>query len=280
MLHLGGFTKEDHQAIREGLKIKGKPSARSKSLYLFPKKISQNLGKSFSFSRDIPPAKLNAIKAAIIMAGSLYSESEVRMNANQMNTGRGYWLAWFLASVMGYGLGAILGMSIAWRFFPTGDAANGITLGILMGATGGYFQWVVLRERITGAGLWGVASALGLGLGIGVLVSTYITENYGIAVFLFASVIAVVSGILQWLILRRKVSRAGWWLLANLLGSLLGATGAAIGAAIGETGNWGLAALVFGLGFGAGNGAITGAALVWLLRQSSSSNIEGLATAH
>ena len=88
------------------------------------------------------------------------------MNANQMNTGRSYWLAWFLASVIGFGMGAVLGMSFAYRFFPTDtfDAANGITLGIVMGATGGYFQWVVLRERIAGTGLWGLASALGFGL--------------------------------------------------------------------------------------------------------------------
>jgi len=38
--------------------------------------------------------------------------------------------------------------------------------------------------------------------------------------------------------------------------------------------------MTFGLVFGAGNGAITGAALFWLLRQSPFSNIEGLATAH
>jgi hypothetical protein len=202
------------------------------------------------------------------------------MNENQMNTGRGYWLAWFLVSSMGYGMGAILGMSVAWSFFPTGNAANGITLGILMGATGGYFQWVVLRERIAGAGLWPVASALGLGLAISTLAIANISENYAMAGLLFASIIAVVSGIPQWLILRRKVLRAGWWLLANLLGSLVGAIGIVMGAAIGEAGNWGLAAMTFGLAFGAGNGAITGAALVWLLRRSASSIFEGIAIAH
>ena len=201
------------------------------------------------------------------------------MNANQMNTGRSYWLAWFLASAIGYGIGAVLGMSIAWAIFPTGNAANGITLGILMGVTGGYFQWFVLRERIAGAGLWSVASALGLGAALSVLVSADITENYAMALVVFASVIAVVSGIPQWLILRRKILRAGWWLLANLLGSLVGAAGAGMAVAIGENGNWGLAAIVFGLGFGAGCGAITGVALVWLLRQSPSDNVDGLATA-
>ena len=199
-----------------------------------------------------------------------------------MNTGRGYWLAWFLASVMGYGMGAVLGVSIAYRFFPTDayDAANGITLGMIMGVIGGYFQWIVLRERIAGASLWGLASALGFGLAMGSLLATDPDENPAMAGILVGIVFGLVGGILQWLILRRKVPRAGWWLMANLLGSLVGTIAFPIAVAISETGNWSLAIIVFGMGFGAGNGAITGAALVWVLRQSASGDVEGLATAH
>jgi hypothetical protein len=203
------------------------------------------------------------------------------MNANQMNTGRGYWLAWFLSSVMGYGLGAILGVASAYRFSPsdTFDARGGITLGIVMGAIGGYFQWVVLRERIAGSGLWGLTSALGFGLAMGASLSANTGENDGMAVLLIGLVFGVAGGILQWLILRQKVARAGWWLLANILGALVGAIGVPIAATIGETGNWGLAVLTFGLVFGAGNGAITGAALLWLLRQPRSSDVDSLVTA-
>jgi len=204
------------------------------------------------------------------------------MNANQMNTGRSYWLAWFLASAMGFGVGAVLGGSFAYRYFPTDtfDAANGITLGIVMGATGGYFQWVVLRERIAGAGLWGFASALGFGSAMGAPAAANLAEHPAIAGFLILFVFGVVGGILQWLILRRKVPRAGWWLLANLLGSLVGAISFPIAVAISETGNWGLAMMTFGLVFGAGIGAITGTGLVWLLRQSAFKDVERLATAH
>ena len=204
------------------------------------------------------------------------------MNTNQVNTDRGYWLAWFLISVIGYGIGAVLGVSFALRFFPTDtyNAANGITLGIVMGATGGYFQWAVLRERIAGAGLWGLASALGFGSAMGAPAAANSTENPAMAGFLILSVFGVVGGILQWLILRRKVPRAGWWLMANLLGSLVGTIAFPIAVAISETGNWSLAIIVFGMGFGAGYGAITGAALLWLLRQSPSGDVEGLATAH
>ena len=204
------------------------------------------------------------------------------MNTNQNIVGRGYWLAWFLASLMGFGMGAILGVAFTYGLFNRDpfDIVMGTTLGTVMGATGGYFQWVVLRERIAGAGLWGLASALGLGLTMGILGAVNAGENNAIAEVLIGSVFGVVTGILQWLILRRKVARAGWWLLASLLGSLIGLIAVPVAAALGEAGNWDLAVMTFGLVFGAANGAITGAALVWLLRQSSSSNVEELATAH
>ena len=200
------------------------------------------------------------------------------MNTDQMNTGRGYWLAWFLASSIGYMLGAVLGVSVAERLFDRSPfhVVMGLALGTVMGATGGYFQWFVLRERIAGAGLWTLASALGFGLAMAIDTG----ENYAMTGVLLGSIFGVVGGILQWLILRRKVARAGWWLLANLLGSLVGAIGILIAVPIGQAGNWGLAIITFGLVFGAGNGAITGAALVGLLRHFHAGNIEDLATAH
>jgi hypothetical protein len=217
-----------------------------------------------------------------VVEAFFYSEREVGMNANQMNTGRGYWLAWFLASLIGYGMGAIIGGSFPSRFFPvdTFPMANGITLGIVTGAIGGYFQWVVLRQQIAGAGLWWLASALGFGLAIGAVIATDARENYVVAGVVMASIFGVTSGFLQWLILRRKVPRAGWWLPANFLGSLVAAIAMPIAGVIFDVGNWGLGVMTFGLLFGAGNGAITGAALIWLLRQSSSGDVEGLATVH
>ena len=204
------------------------------------------------------------------------------MNANRMTTERGYWLAWFLASVMGYGTGGILGAALASRFFhvDTFQVAHGITVGIVLGAAGGYFQWVVLREQIARAGWWGLASALGFGLAIGAVIASGADQYFAIAGLLLAAIFGAVSGVLQWLILRRKVARAGWWLLANLLGSLVGAIAVPIAGLILGAGHWEIGLLIFGLLFGTGYGAITGAALVWLLRQSSSDHVEGLAAVH
>ena len=203
------------------------------------------------------------------------------MNTDQLDTGRGYWLAWVLASIMGYGMGALLGLFFAYGLVDRDpfDVTMGAALGTVMGATGGYFQWVVLRERIAGAGLWGLASALGFALAMSAVVTADTGENYGMAGILIGSVFAVAGGILQWLILRRKVPRAGWWLLVSLLGSLAGAIALPIAGVILDAGKWELGVMTFGLVFGAGNGAITGAALVWLLRQSPSSDVDRLATA-
>jgi len=207
------------------------------------------------------------------------------MNTERTNTGMGYWLAWVLASIMGLVVGALLGMSVAYGLFDRDvfDATIGITAGIVMGATAGYLQWVVLREKIARAGGWVLAGALGFTTTFGTLGAIGIgesNENYVMAGILFAAVFGIAGGVLQWLVLRRAgIARAGLWVPASSFGSLVAAIGFPISSAIGATGNYGLSAVVFGLLLGAGLGAIPGAVLMWLLRQSTSSKIEGLAVA-
>jgi len=204
------------------------------------------------------------------------------MNTERTNVGWGFWLAWVLVSVMGLVVGALLGMSVAYGLFDRDgvDATIGITGGIVMGATSGFLQWVVLREKVARAGWWVLASALGFAIAGGTLGAIRINENYVMAGILFAAVFGVVGGIMQWLVLRQQVVRAGLWILASIFGSLVGAIGFPISSAIGAAGNYGLSAMVFGLLFGAGLGAIPGAVLVWLFRQSHPSDVQGLATAH
>jgi hypothetical protein len=71
-----------------------------------------------------------------------------------------------------------------------------------------------------------------------------------------------VAGTLQWLILRGKVSRAGWWVLASTVG-----WGLSVAAAIALS--WGVGAndFVAWVVIGAVMGAVTGGAFAWLLRQ-------------
>ena len=209
------------------------------------------------------------------------------MNTQRTNVGWGFWLAWVLASIMGFGIGSLIGISVSYALLPgmgiTDEfgVAHLIMFGILLGAMSGFLQWVVLREKVARAGSWVLASTLGFALAGGTLGAIGVNENYVMAGILFATLFGVAGGILQGLVLKRaQIARAGWWVLASILGSLVGAIGIPISSSIGATGNYGLSAMVFGLLFGAGLGALPGAVLVWLLRQTHSSNIEGTATAH
>ena len=76
---------------------------------------------------------------------------------------------------------------------------------------------------------------------------------------MIGAVIGVVVGVTEWLVLLWQVSRAGWWVLASVVGL-------AVGNVIMQTvaGPVGLAIFVV---FGAVTGTITGVALVWLLRR-------------
>ena len=81
-----------------------------------------------------------------------------------------------------------------------------------------------------------------------------------------------VLGALHWLVLRRRVARAGWWVLASGVGWVTGApVGAVLGgglsAALGWSGSGAIDWALTWAGVGAIYGAITGRVLVWLLRR-------------
>jgi hypothetical protein len=256
----------------------------------FPK-LSGNLSLSPGTFHSLDWMQKIEFTLATLCIGAMGSSSEtaqkeIDMNAERTNIGWGFWLVWILASIMGFVMGALLGMSVAYGLFDRDgfDATIGITAGIAIGATAGCLQWVVLREKVARVGWWVLASTLGFAIAFGTLGAIGIgesNENYVMAGILFAAVFGIAGGILQWLVLRQAgIARAGLWVPASIFGSLVAAIGFPISSAIGATGNYGLSAMVFGLLLGAGLGAIPGVVLVWLLHQSPSSNIEGLAAAH
>ena len=211
------------------------------------------------------------------------------MNTERTNIGWGFWLTWVLASTMGFGFGGLLGFGVAYGLFDREifDAPIGITAGIVIGATSGFLQWFVLREKVAQAGWWVLANALGFAITLGTFGAIggqnipKPSENYVMTGLLFAAVFGITGGVLQWLVLRRaRIARAGLWVPISIFGSLVAAIAFPISSTLGATGNYGLSAMVWGLFFGVGLGAIPGAALVWLLRQSySTDDVEGLATA-
>jgi len=93
-----------------------------------------------------------------------------------------------------------------------------------LGLVTGLLQYLLLRRYLKRMGWWIAATALGLSVGpIGgrLLYRTlYATLDVG-SMWLSASMVVLVGapvGLAQWLVLRRRVHRAAWWLLISLLG--------------------------------------------------------------
>ena len=213
------------------------------------------------------------------------------MNTERTNIGTGFWLQWVLASMLGFAVGAAMGnavdnsippMTCTQSFsdslidrltnFPcilqTFDLDLALIV-VILGLAGGFMQWLVLRRRIAGTGWWVPASTLGFPAALVTAVGAMRLGGDSVATPILLGVLfGILSGILPWLVLRRQVARAGWWVPAHLLGSL-------VGGAMGIVAFLGVSLIGFyqfdwaaaGAMFGAGLGAITGITLVWLLRQ-------------
>jgi len=212
------------------------------------------------------------------------------VQTDNTTTGWNIWLQWVLASCFGYGAGAAIGNAIATTIPPmtcTQGFSNTLVerltnlpcilpgldlalLVIILGLVGGFMQWLVLRHYIARAGWWVSVSALSLPIALAI--ADGVGRRLDIATPLLMGVLfGILSGILPWIVLRRQVPRAGWWVPAHLLGSLLGgAMSIAAFHIVGLIGFYPLDWTAAGAMFGAGFGSITGIALVWLLRPSFS----------
>jgi hypothetical protein len=213
------------------------------------------------------------------------------MNTERTNIGTGFWLQWVLASMLGFAVGAAMGNAVANSIPPmtcTQSSSDSLIdrltnfpcilqtfdldlalIVVILGLAGGFMQWLVLRRRIAGTGWWVPASTLGFPAALVIAVGAMRLGGDSVATPILLGVLfGILSGILPWLVLRRQVARAGWWVLAHLLGSLVGgALGIFTFYAASAIGYYQFDWAAAGAMFGAGLGAITGITLVWLLRQ-------------
>lgn len=189
---------------------------------------------------------------------------ETRVERNEI----GLWLGWILATAGGMLLG----------FLPTLLLVNVLDLGVaqiavpvLAGAAIGYAQWIVLRPYVVPGSNWelaeGTSWAAGYVLGlllIQTLPSTIFIEF--IAYLLFGVIVALV----QWPVLRREIPNLAVWILASSLGWAAGfwASEAVLALffndpliepAVGTA--------VIAVTSGLVAGAITGLALIWIVRR-------------
>lgn len=130
---------------------------------------------------------------------------------------------WSLSNSIGYPLGFLVVFLISQYFRSSSDLI--ITLAFVipfagLGSIVGLFQWIVLRKYFPNSGFWILGS--GAGYCFGVLVSTplfLIFEDRTVsneAVLALSGIIMGISiGLFQWLVLKRYVPNAQWWILVN-----------------------------------------------------------------
>jgi len=109
------------------------------------------------------------------------------------------WFQWIMATAWGWILGSLLFAGIYL-------AAAGVTVAV--------FQWVILRSHLRGAWRWLPASIIGWGVGTGLAFALGQLEPS----FVTGSLLGSAVGLAQWLILRREVRWAGWWIAISVVG--------------------------------------------------------------
>jgi hypothetical protein len=133
-----------------------------------------------------------------------------------------------------------------------------------------WLQWVLANAVGDVVGL-GLAGAVGVGLAL----TVGEPKTIRVALMMAATIIVIgtceggIVGLAQWLVLRRHVYHAKWWLLANAAAWAVGMPVVFAGAGAAPTGgfslSFGVIAIAVIASAGAVVGAIHGIALVWLL---------------
>ena len=137
------------------------------------------------------------------------------------------WLWWVAAGAIGGGVGG----TVAAPLLTLGDsdwilAANGYVFFIVAAVIMGLLQWLILRRYIRGARWWVLATAIGWQAGFAAVgnISLPIVLALDLDVFGIPSSIlnglqmGAIVGLVQWLVLRRQVARAWWWIPASAMG--------------------------------------------------------------
>jgi hypothetical protein len=238
------------------------------------------------------------------MQNAVY-EQTVDSGIIRRSTGWRLWIWWVLATALGGALGLIMARVLPYlaSYIFHVDVGIGrrfeivvITEVVPLWATVGMAQWLFLRRYVHKLALWIPATALGVVVFLVALWAAYSTwawardlletldENYSekiVPMSLIGSLFGLCLGLLQWLVLARRISNGVWWVLVSALSWAIAlVVGGGISEAIIERGreNWyqplgALEGLVDTGGIKPGilmitiYAAITGFALVWLLQQ-------------
>jgi hypothetical protein len=212
------------------------------------------------------------------------------------------WFQWILANTVGetVGLGGTLLLGIL--LLSNAEQTVGFVIAAVLAVLAGTFiegtvvgtmQWLVLRHPLKSMRWrsWALATAVGAFVAwtLGMIPSTFFftgadtattstTPMSDLMVYALASTMGLalgaILGVPQWLVLRRYIPKAGWWVLANALAWMLGMVVVFIGTSFIPAGAFtlqvALLLLLFVVAAGATVGAVHGLVLIWLLRSRRS----------
>lgn len=192
------------------------------------------------------------------------------MNSESAQSNRRLFTRWVRATFLGWLLGFVVVIVLALAWDMIGGGAQ-FMVGVGMGAGVGYMQSRVVGEWADSPRRWLWASIIGMGAPF-VLWDLSVLVGFEFVFSLPLSVLmgGLLVGILQWSLLRPHSDRAAWWVLASTAGWALPAGAIALGDLNLIPAPWGellsLGAMFFG---GLILGAVTGRALLWVLRASA-----------
>ena len=190
--------------------------------------------------------------------------NETKVASNEF----GMWLEWTLATALGMLLGFLpsivlvnlLDLALARLIVP-------LWAGFLIGLA----QWVVLRKYLNDASDWVLAAGASwaVGFALGLLIMNGLTGT-GLDGFFGYILFGIIVAVVQWPVLRREIPNVWMWILANVIGWTTGFYGSQLALdllfnspTIHPLASTSVLSGVSGLIAG----AITGVALIWIVRK-------------
>lgn len=159
---------------------------------------------------NLPPPVLAQHRQQIVQAPqALAKPAKVATPTKIVKVGMGFWFKWVWANIWGLIRASILGTAVYFIAKPYGFMFSGFASCTIAGLILGRAQSSVLQNQVKLPSWW-------LGTTLSFCTAFVLSVYFPLtrAIFLIGPAI----GFIQWMILRKEVKRAGWWVLVNTFG--------------------------------------------------------------